>query len=168
MTTSTPLAPKPPRPGETLLPFDPGARPDAGLAFVGRLRSPWTPGDCPKNLREARAHGGPFAIELDSPYRAGVEGLEPGRWVFILAWFDKARRDLIRQHPSHRAEPAGTFALRSPVRPNPISVTLVRILAMDPVTGRIKIDATDAFDGTPVLDIKPWIATVDAPLPDGP
>lgn len=150
------------------MPFDPGEADDARLAFIGRVRSPWTPGNCPKSLREARARGGAFTVEIDEAYRPGLEGLAAGRWVFLLTWFDRARRDLIRQHPSHRDAPAGTFALRSPVRPNPVSLALVRIVALDARTGQIGIDATDAFDGTPVIDIKPWIATVDAPLPDGP
>jgi tRNA (Thr-GGU) A37 N-methylase len=49
------------------------------------------------------------------------------------------------------------------VRPNPIALGTSVITALDPDTGVIGIDATDAFDGTPVLDIKPWISTVDVP-----
>jgi tRNA-Thr(GGU) m(6)t(6)A37 methyltransferase TsaA len=165
MTTDHPTGTRPPRAGELALPFDPGQADDARLAFIGRVRSPWTPGDCPKNLREARARGGVFAVEIAEAYRQGLEGLDAGRWIFLMTWFDRARRDLIRQHPSHRAEPAGTFALRSPVRPNPVSLALVRILALDAATGRIDIDATDAFDGTPVVDIKPWITAADTPAP---
>ena len=55
------------------------------------------------------------------------------------------------------------FALRSPVRPNPIALGTVVITTLDLETGVIGIDATDAWNGTPVLDIKPWISTVDAP-----
>lgn len=74
-----------------------------------------------------------------------------------------AARDLIVQAPSHRPVPQGVFALRSPARPNPVALAVVRLLAVDPVTGILRFDAMDAFDGTPLLDIKPWLATVDVP-----
>mgnify|MGYP002079462898 CR=1 FL=1 len=156
-------APKPLRPGEVTLAADPGADGDARLAFIGRLRTPWARGNCPKNLREARERGGDFAAEIDVPFRAALQGLVPGQAVILLYWTDAARRDLIVQHPRHRDAPAGTFALRSPARPNPIALAVVRILALDAATGRIAVDALDAFDGTPLLDVKPWLPTVDIP-----
>jgi tRNA (Thr-GGU) A37 N-methylase len=67
------------------------------------------------------------------------------------------------QNPRHADGPRGVFALRSPVRPNPIALGTVVITSLDRETGVIGIDAIDAFDGTPVLDIKPWIGTVDTP-----
>ena len=78
---------------------------------------------------------------------------------------DKARRDLIVQAPRHADGLRGTFALRSPVRPNPVSMSAVRITALDMDAGVLGIDATDAFDGTPVVDIKPMLDTVDIPPP---
>jgi tRNA-Thr(GGU) m(6)t(6)A37 methyltransferase TsaA len=89
--------------------------------------------------------------------------LVAGDALVILLWFGQARRDLILQAPRHRPEPRGTFALRSPVRPNPIGLDIVHILTLDLDAGRIAVDALDAFDGTPVLDIKPWIAAIDIP-----
>jgi tRNA (Thr-GGU) A37 N-methylase len=74
----------------------------------------------------------------------------------------EARRDLIVQAPRHKPEPTGVFALRSPARPNPIALATVRILDIDPAQGRITIDAIDCRDGTPLLDIKPWIERIDA------
>jgi tRNA (Thr-GGU) A37 N-methylase len=76
---------------------------------------------------------------------------------------DAARRDLIVQSPAHRDGPTGTFALRSPARPNPIALAVTRLLAIQADSGTLTIDAIDAFDGTPVLDIKPWLASVDIP-----
>jgi tRNA (Thr-GGU) A37 N-methylase len=75
----------------------------------------------------------------------------------------QSRRDLIIQQPRHRDEPIGVFALRSPARPNPIAIATVRILSMDQSTGLIQIDAIDCLDGTALLDIKPWLDTVDQP-----
>jgi len=156
-----------PRPAEQRLPFDPAAHADASLAFIGVLRSDWQKGDAPRNLRQARERGGGAArIELKPGYAAGLRGLEVGRAIWLLLWFGRARRDLIVQAPAHAAGPRGTFALRSPVRPNPVAMELVRITSLDAARGVIGVDATDAFDGTPVLDIKPWIASIDTPPAD--
>jgi len=151
------------REGEVELGFDPGADPDAGIRFIGRLRTPWSRGDCPRNLRQARERGGSFQVELDEPYRAGLTGLEPGRQVILLYWMNGARRDLIVQTPGHSDGPRGTFALRSPVRPNPVSLAAVTLLSVDQQAGLLEVDALDCFDGTPLVDIKPWLETVDIP-----
>ena len=152
------------KPGELRLE---GALPaDATLAFIGRIRSDWRPGDCPSNLRIARERGGGGArLEIDAPFRPALEGLQPGTGLVVLYWLDRARRDLLRQHPRHRDAPVGTFALRSPVRPNPVALAAVRCTALDIARGVVELDAIDALDDTPVLDIKPWLASVDV-LPD--
>ena len=155
------------RSGEVALGFDPAEHATAGLAPIGRIRSDWRAGDCPRNLRQARARGGGAAVvEIDPPYRPGLTGLVAGQWIWLLAWYGARRRDLIVQAPAHADGPRGTFALRSPVRPNPVTLQLVRITRLDPAAGVIGIDATDAFDGTPLLDIKPWLDTVDVPAGD--
>lgn len=155
-----------PRPGELRLTAALG--PDATLAFIGTIRSDWRLEDCPKNLRQARERGGGNArLELAAPFRAGLEGLAPGDALVLLYWMDQAPRDLIRQHPRHRDAPAGTFALRSPARPNPIALAVVRCVALDMAAGVLGIDAIDAVDGTPILDIKPWLPSVDL-LPEDP
>lgn len=149
------------RDGEERLGLDPAQADDARLAFVGRIVSPWRRGDCPKNLREARARGGRFGIRVDAFYRAALRGLEQGDGVIVLYWMAGAPRDLAVQAPAHRDAPVGTFALRSPARPNPVALAVVRLLAIDVEAGWLELDAIDAFDGTPVLDIKPWLPSVD-------
>ncbi len=157
-------APKTARPGEVALSFDPARiADDAHLRFIGRLRSPWARGNCPKNLREARELGGEFRAEIDLPFRPGLQGLVAGRPVILLYWTGLARRDMIVLHPSHREGPTGVFALRAPSRPNPIAVAVVRLVTVDFATGVLEVDALDAFDGTQLLDIKPWLPTVDVP-----
>ncbi|WP_372893743.1 TrmO family methyltransferase [Rhodosalinus sp.] len=154
------------RAGEEALGVDPAAQAFAGVTAIGRLRSEWRAGDCPRNLRQARDRGGGGArLEIDAPYRPGLRGLAEGQWIWLLAWYGDKRRDLIVQAPAHAAGPRGTFALRSPVRPNPVALQLVRITALEADRGHVAIDATDAFDGTPLLDIKPWLDTVDT-VPD--
>jgi tRNA-Thr(GGU) m(6)t(6)A37 methyltransferase TsaA len=151
------------REGEIALPFDPATRIEAGLSFIGQIRSSWGPGTAPRNLRVARETGEGARIELRPGYAAGLRGLEVGRAIQLLYWVDRGKRDLIVQAPRHGGGPRGTFALRSPVRPNPIALGTVVITTLDMAQGVIGIDATDAWDGTPVLDIKPWIDTVDVP-----
>lgn len=151
------------RDGEITLGFDPADRIEAGLSFIGHIRSPWGPGTAPRNLRAARQTGQQAQIVLRPGYAAGLLGLAVGQAIQVLYWVDRGQRDLIVQTPGHADGPRGTFALRSPVRPNPIALGTTLITALDLETGVIGIDATDAWDGTPVLDIKPWIGTVDVP-----
>jgi tRNA-Thr(GGU) m(6)t(6)A37 methyltransferase TsaA len=146
-----------------VLPFDPAARAtDAGLVFIGRIHSPWTRRqDCPKNLRQARERGMSATVEIDEPWRDGLLGLEGVSHLILLYWMDRARRDLIVQRPRNTPEPIGVFALRSPVRPNPIGLGVVRLIGLEAVAGRLTIDAIDCLDGTPLIDIKPYFASTD-------
>jgi tRNA (Thr-GGU) A37 N-methylase len=76
-----------------------------------------------------------------------------------------APRNLIVQKPRHAVEPKGVFALRSPARPNPVGLDVARLLEIDAEAGLLTIDASDMLDGTPVIDIKPYFASIDA-FPD--
>ncbi|MEM8880848.1 MAG: tRNA (N6-threonylcarbamoyladenosine(37)-N6)-methyltransferase TrmO [Pseudomonadota bacterium] len=147
------------RAGEVALGVDP--RIDTGLTFIGTIRAPWGPTDCPKNLRIARERGGGARILLRPEYALALQGLSDGQAIQLLYWVDRGQRDLIVQSPAHADGPRGVFALRSPVRPNPIALACVRITKID--GPNLEIDAIDAWDGTPVLDIKPWLATIDVP-----
>lgn len=151
------------RDGEVTLPLDPGAVVDGTICFIGHLSTPWKKGHCPKNLTEARSMGGSFQVHVDAAYRDGLAGLSAGMHIILLYWMAAARRDLILQHPSHRPAPTGTFALRSPARPNPIALAVVTVLDIDLGQGVVTIDGCDAFDGTPLIDIKPWLHQVDVP-----
>lgn len=158
------------REGEVRLARDPAQMtPDAGLVFIGRVVTPWASrDDCPKNLRRARERAAAmvnarFALEIDQPYRGGLAGIEPGQAIVALYWMHQARRDLIVQAPRHADGVRGTFALRSPVRPNPVALAAVRVLGIDHQTGAIDIDAIDCVDGTPLVDVKPWLDSVDVP-----
>ena len=72
----------------------------------------------------------------------------------------RARRDLVLQVPRHYGQQRGTFALRSPVRPNPIAASVVKLVAIE--GPRLSVVGLDCLDGTPLLDIKPYFASTDA------
>lgn len=153
------------RAGETALGFDPGQAAQAGVAFIGTIETAFGPAGCPKNLREAREIGGQAVLRLDPPYRAGIEGLAVGDPVIVLYWMAGARRDLIRQWPRHRAAPSGVFALRSPARPNPVALGVTRIRRIDAGRGLVEVAPLDCWNGTPLIDVKPYLETVDLPPP---
>jgi tRNA-Thr(GGU) m(6)t(6)A37 methyltransferase TsaA len=152
------------REGETLLAADPAQlRPDGHVVFIGRIVSPWASRkDCPKNMRAARESGRTATILIGEPYRPGLQNLERASHIVILSWLHHAPRNLIVQKPRHAAEPKGVFSLRSPARPNPVGLHVAKLVALDIEAGRIEIDAIDVLDGTPVIDIKPYYASVDA------
>ena len=157
------------RESEVTLDDDPAlADGDGHVVFIGRVCSPWKQrSECPKNLRQARERGCSASVELVAPYRAGLRGLEVGSRIILLSWFDRALRNLIVQKPKHAETPRGVFALRSPVRPNPVGLHVVTITALDRDKGLIGIDAIDLLDGTQVIDIKPYLPTTDSfPAPD--
>lgn len=155
------------RDGEIRMGQDPALLPgDAYVVFIGRVRSPWLErADCPKNMAAAREKGGGATVEIDTPYRTGLQGLERFSHVAILTWLDRSRRDLIVQKPRHAERPSGVFALRSPARPNPVGLHVVRLLSVDADEGLLRLEAIDVLDGTPVIDVKPYYASTDA-VPD--
>ncbi|MBV9238872.1 MAG: tRNA (N6-threonylcarbamoyladenosine(37)-N6)-methyltransferase TrmO [Xanthobacteraceae bacterium] len=134
---------------------------DAGVYFVGRIRTPWQRREeCPKNARESDAV---CSIEVDPRYAAALKDIETSSHLLVLYWMDKARRDLVLQAPRPYDTQRGTFALRSPVRPNPIAASVVKLVG---VAGpRLSVIGLDCLDGTPLIDIKPYFASVDA-VPD--
>ena len=130
---------------------------DAGVYFIGRIRTPWTRrDDCPKNARGSEAE---CTIELEARYAAALDGVAGCTHLVVLYFMDRARRDLLVQAPRH-GERRGTFALRSPVRPNPIAMSVVRLLRIDGTA--LTVVGLDCLDGTPLIDIKPYFASVDA------
>lgn len=102
-------------------------------------------------------------ITLDPQYCEGLFGLLEGQDIFVMCWFDKSDRSILKVH--RRGGPggkiSGVFACRSPVRPNPISLTLVKLLAIE--ENVLTVLGLEAFDGTPVLDIKPYSEGIDTP-----
>ncbi len=133
-------------------------QPDASLYYIGRVRTPWKRReDCPKN---ARGSGEVCTVELDPRWAAGLQGLDAVTHVLLLYWMDQARRDLVVQWPRQYAEHRGTFALRSPARPNPIALSVARLMRID--GNKLSVVGIDCLDDTPLLDIKPYFASTDS------
>ena len=100
---------------------------DAGLVFIGTIRTPWTSRlVCP---RQGRADGPICRIELFPPWDEALEGIERFERLEVLYWLHQSRRDLVRQSPANNGETHGTFALRTPVRPNPIGTSIATLVA---------------------------------------
>ncbi|EJW13409.1 hypothetical protein A33M_3829 [Rhodovulum sp. PH10] len=144
-----------PRPGEVAV-----ALPDtfdAGLYYIGRIRTPWTRrADCPRNARQSEAV---CTLELDPRFAPALAGVEASARLLVLYWMDRARRDLVVQAPRHADGLRGTFSLRSPVRPNPIAASVVTLLGIEGT--RVRVVGLDCIDGTPLIDLKPHYPTID-------
>ena len=124
---------------------------DAGLIFIGRIRTPWTTRmDCP---RQGRLDGPTCRIEVFEPWAEALKGVEDFARIEVLYWLHRSRRDLVLQSPRDDGVTRGTFALRSPVRPNPIGTSLVELVRIEGLT--LHVRGLDCLGGTPLIDIKP-------------
>jgi len=133
-------------------------QPDASVYYIGRIRTPWKERkDCPKNARESDAV---CTVELDPRWRDGLKDVETCSHLVLLYWMDKSPRNLTLQVPGHYGAPHGTFALRSPARPNPIAMSVVRLLRIEGTT--LSVVGLDCLDGTPLIDIKPYFVSTDS------
>lgn len=105
---------------------------------------------------------GEFRIVLDAKYTDGLSDLATFRYMYVIYYIDR-----LKSKPSMTASPAwaggakvGLFASRSPVRPNPIGISIVRIKKID--NNEIFTSGLDVFDNTPLLDIKPYVKDLDS------
>jgi len=117
-------------------------------------------GDAPK---QGRLTDELSLITLKEEYADAADVLRAGDDLFIFCWFDRADRTIIRspKYGDPKNPPQGVFSTRSPNRPNPIALTLVKLVKIE---GNIlTVRGLEAFDGTPVLDIKPYSEGIDTP-----
>lgn len=123
---------------------------DAALQFIGRIRTPWTTRrECP---RQGRIDGPECRLEIVEAWAPALRGLEAYKFVDVLYWLDRSRRDLVLQNPAHR-ELFGTFALRSPNRPNPIGLAHAKLVRIEGNVAVVR--GLDCLDDTPLIDLKP-------------
>jgi tRNA-Thr(GGU) m(6)t(6)A37 methyltransferase TsaA len=117
-------------------------------------------------IGKVKKENGRTKVVLDEAYRPGLLGLEGFSHVFVFYWFHRndtaEKRSILQVYPrGDRRNPlTGVFATRAPVRPNLIALSLCRIISV--WRNCIEIDRIDAFPETPVLDLKPYIPSIDA------
>jgi tRNA-Thr(GGU) m(6)t(6)A37 methyltransferase TsaA len=137
------------------------AQPDAGVYFIGRIRTPWTERkQCPKNARESDAI---CTVGLEERWVPALKDVASCSHLVLLYWMDRSPRNIVLQVPSHYGVQRGTFALRSPARPNPIAMSVVKLHGVE--GNALKVSGLDCLDGTPLIDIKPYFASTDS-VPD--
>jgi tRNA-Thr(GGU) m(6)t(6)A37 methyltransferase TsaA len=106
-------------------------------------------------------------IRVEARHRAGLRGLAEWSHIWVFYWFDRndtpEKRSILQVHPrGNRDNPlTGVFATRSPMRPNLIALSLCRVLSVKET--EIEIESIDAFDQTPVIDLKPYTPGLDRP-----
>ena len=126
---------------------------DMTLHAVGVVRSVLTDkATAPKFETE---NAPPATVVLDPAYAEAARDLAPGQEILLFTWLHQADRSCQAVHPrGDRSRPlTGVFSTRSPARPNPIGLHQVRLTAVE--GNVLAIDALEALDGTPVVDIKP-------------
>ena len=123
------------------------------LRSIGHVETPYTTlEECPKNVDP---EGPPCALVLDPRYEEALDGLHEGDQILILYWFEGVDRERLRQLRRGEGPMMGTFALRSPHRPNPVAAAVLPIEGIDGT--RVAVRGMDCLDGTPLIDIKPAI-----------
>lgn len=131
------------------------------LQAIGYIETPWkTLGDCPRNGRQPNP--APVCkLHILPAFVPGLLALESFSYLILLYWLNRFDDQKLRFTPPFDREERGIFATRSPARPNPIGLSVV---AFD---GFAEPDCLlahylDCLDGTPLLDIKPYLPTTDA------
>jgi tRNA-Thr(GGU) m(6)t(6)A37 methyltransferase TsaA len=126
---------------------------------IGFVRSPFTDtAQIPKGLgAEHRAEG---VLEIDAAFDAGLADIEGFSHLYVVWVFDRVTEVELTAWPPSDDRPHGVFATRSPQRPNPIGLTVVELLGRDGC--RLRVAGVDMLDGTPILDLKPYLSNVPA------
>lgn len=122
------------------------------LHFIGVVHGDITTlEEAPKNYDASDRVG---TLEIYPQYQQGLAGLVPGETVVVLFWLHRAARDVLQVYPRGDRSRGlrGVFTTRSPVRPNPIAISELQVLAVD--GNRLRVSGLDVLDGTPIIDIK--------------
>ena len=125
---------------------------------IGFVRSPYTAtSQIPRGCGAKHAAEG--ALEILREFEPGLMDIEGFSHLYVLWAFDRADGfDLVAHPPTDEKRPHGVFATRSPRRPNPIALTVVELLGRQ--GGSLRVRGVDMLDGTPILDIKPYLSSI--------
>jgi len=124
---------------------------------IGQVRSPYTDTrEIPKGL--GAQHGAEGSLEIRAELEPGLTDIEGFSHLIVIWIFDRAEGFSLVGTPPSDDRPHGVFASRSPRRPNPIGLTVVELLGREgPI---LRVRGIDMLDGTPILDIKPYLSSV--------
>jgi tRNA-Thr(GGU) m(6)t(6)A37 methyltransferase TsaA len=125
---------------------------------IGYARTPHTrSSDIPKGI--GAKHDAEGTLEILPGFAEGLADVEGFSHLYVLWEFDRSDGfDLTATPPADGGRPHGVFATRSPRRPNPIGLTVVELLERD--GRRLRVRGVDMLDGTPILDLKPYLSSV--------
>lgn len=124
---------------------------------IGTIHSPFTDtGQIPKG--PGAEHDAEGVLELRADLEPGLMDIEGFSHLFVLWVFDRSVGYDLTAHPPIDDRPHGVFATRSPRRPNPIGLTVVRLLRRE--GPRLFVRGVDMLDGTPIVDIKPYLSSI--------
>jgi tRNA (adenine37-N6)-methyltransferase len=124
---------------------------------IGVVRSPFTgTSEIPKGL--GAKHETEGTIEILPELEKGLEDIEGFSHLYVIWIFDRAEGSALVAFPPSDTRPHGVFATRSPQRPNPVGLTVVELLGRDGC--RLRVRGVDMLDGSPVVDVKPYLSSV--------
>jgi tRNA (adenine37-N6)-methyltransferase len=131
------------------------------LSPIGSIATPWpSPAECPRNGRQLDP--APVCrVRVFEPFVPGLQGLEGMSHLILIYWLHQVKSPRLIFTPPFDTEPRGIFATRGPARPNPIGLSVVRFDGFDG-PDQLLVRFLDCIDGTPLLDIKPYLPTTDA------
>jgi len=128
---------------------------------IGVLRSPFEDVEG-MPVQPSRAKGVRGTVEIYPEFAEGLNDLDGFSHVILLCHLHRAKPHRLRVVPFLDTEPRGLFATRAPSRPNPIGLSVVRLLGIE--GNKLSVEGVDMLDGTPVLDIKPYVGEFDEPV----
>lgn len=131
---------------------------DLKLEPIGIINSPYT--DKENSPRQGRYSNETSVITIYKKYMEGLEGFDKNSHYMIFYWQNHAERNKLKVVPHGRTDERGVFSTRAPVRPNPIGFCLVEIVDVE--DNRVTVRWLDAWDGSPLLDIKPYWQEIDS------
>ncbi|HTZ57915.1 MAG TPA: tRNA (N6-threonylcarbamoyladenosine(37)-N6)-methyltransferase TrmO [Acidobacteriaceae bacterium] len=124
---------------------------------IGFIRTPYSDSkEIPKGLHAQHQADG--VLEVLPEFEVGLTDIEGFSHLFVLWNFDRSENFDLIGRPPFEDRPHGVFATRSPRRPNPIGLTVVELLRRE--GGKLHVRGVDMLDGTPILDIKPYLSSV--------
>jgi tRNA-Thr(GGU) m(6)t(6)A37 methyltransferase TsaA len=128
------------------------------LKPIGVIHSPFTDVKA-MPIQPVSENSAAGRVEVFAEFAAGLKDLEGFSHVFLLYHFHRSQTYSLSVTPFLDTEPRGLFATRAPNRPNPIGLSLVRLVGIE--GARLHVENIDVLDGTPLLDIKPHVPEFD-------